>query len=285
MSNRVEIVLTLLVALLTARTNSQYYRESYISSNFQGSPFARSNSYNAREAYVPSNFQGSTTARINSQDTRKTSGFEDDIRATCWKKTGSHESFNEIQSILESVPGCVEEKMDVERFPNDTKSLSMATRKKFFAKYCPQLQDSIVCFTPVIDKFRTCLEKNETQLLDIVVNVVPDAIRLICRNDGEIFFMNNRSFFPCFESMGDYANECLGRISKSTDAMDLSKYGAKQCGEIAEMRECLGTKLNECNAPRMLDVIDLFYRPVMKSTPCKRYIDFEVYESNEITFF
>ncbi|XP_058818470.1 27 kDa hemolymph protein-like [Topomyia yanbarensis] len=221
----------------------------------------------------------------SSEESGETNEALNEIRAACQKNTGSNETFDQILSDIGLVPLCAVEKLDVDGFTTDLDSLSNATRKQFFAKYCPQLEDSISCLNPALNKFRSCLEQEDTEIIDILFNLLPEAVRFICRNDGEIFFMNDRNFYQCFDKAGDYASECIDKISNSTEAMDLSHYGAKQCGELADVRECFQSKLDECQAPRLIDVFDLFYRPLMKSSPCKRFIVFDempVIESNDI---
>ncbi|XP_058448044.1 27 kDa hemolymph glycoprotein-like [Malaya genurostris] len=253
MSSRTQIVLTLLIALVTAS-------------------IAR---------LIP------PTEKENSSSEESTELNEvlDEIRTACEKNSGSNKAFDELIAEASSVPFCFMEKFDVEGFSTDVDSVSNATRKEFFTKYCPQLHDSLTCFNPTIDKFRACMDKDDSEGLDVFVNLLPEAIDLICRDDGEIFFVDDQNIIQCIEKVGNYSTECLQKVSNATDTMSLSNYGAKQCGELSDMRQCFEERFTECKAPRLLDVFDLFYRAVVKSSACKNFIalnDIAPNEGNEV---
>lgn len=55
-------------------------------------------------------------------------------------------------------------------------------------RYCSQIRSALVCLDPPKEEFRKCLDANDAVILDGVVNAMPEAIDLICRNNGEILY-------------------------------------------------------------------------------------------------
>lgn len=169
-------------------------------------------------------------------------------------------------------------------------------------RYCSQIRSALVCLDPPKEEFRKCLDANDAVILDGVVNAMPEAIDLICRNNGEILYSkfadettpiyldwlyptplpeDNANYHVCMSKYSSYAAECAGMVSNETDFMEISKFGPSQCDELTNVRNCMGGKFDECNGPQVMEVFDIFWRALIKGTPCKEVS--MMWDGNDLT--
>lgn len=220
-----------------------------------------------------------STARVidnngdsSSEESGEMAELLSEVESSCRKMTGSNETYEKLVASSYMIPICVMSKLDLESFSNDLDNLDESTRAEFFPKYCPQLHDSLSCLEPATAEIRKCLDPEEIEVLDIIVNILPEGLNLACKDNGQIFFMDDVNFDECGNKFVNHVEKCADKISNATEAMDLSNYGQKQCDELAQVRECFEQQLVECKAPRLMDIFDLFYRPMVKASPCKNFI-------------
>uniref|UniRef100_A0A8D8BAM9 (northern house mosquito) hypothetical protein n=1 Tax=Culex pipiens TaxID=7175 RepID=A0A8D8BAM9_CULPI len=217
-----------------------------------------------------------STARVienteskSSEESGELTEFLGEVESSCRKMTGSNETYEMMVLHAALVPLCIISKLDIESFSTDLDNLDETNRTEFFPKYCPQLHDSLSCLEPVTAELRKCLDPEEVEVLDVIVNMLPEGLNLACKDNGQIFFMDDSS--KCLDKFAGYVKKCAAKVSKTTEAVDLSNYGPKQCNELAEVRECFEQKTAGCKGPRLTDIFDLFYRPILKATPCKSH--------------
>ncbi|XP_065083983.1 uncharacterized protein LOC135706310 [Ochlerotatus camptorhynchus] len=208
------------------------------------------------------------------------------LERQCLLRTGSTETFEQLMSGFSFVPICFAGHLDLDGLSDDLEVLNDTNRVQFFDKYCPQVNESLQCVNPMLELLRKCWDGEELAFLDIMINLLPEALNLICKGHGEIFFrLDGPEYEKCLDKFDDYAIECAGKMSNTTEAMYLSKFGEIQCGELRDFRGCISDKLDSCKAQGVIDLVDLFYRPVVKASPCKKFINLEEHkavETNEI---
>ncbi|XP_055608425.1 27 kDa hemolymph glycoprotein-like [Uranotaenia lowii] len=199
-----------------------------------------------------------------------------ELQSMCLNKTGSNETMTMIIAQVGMLPFCMNFQVDLEALSKDVDTLTadLAVRKPFFEKYCPQVQSALGCLDPVVHELRKCMDPEEAELVDILINMIPEGLNLICKNDGAILF-SEEGFSKCEDKAMEYIGECLELISNTTEALDISDYDKKECDDLAATRGCLATKLNECEGSSWMDIIDLFYKPIIKASPCKKFIILE----------
>uniref|UniRef100_A0A8D8BSK7 27 kDa hemolymph glycoprotein n=1 Tax=Culex pipiens TaxID=7175 RepID=A0A8D8BSK7_CULPI len=146
---------------------------------------------------------------------------------------------------------------------------------EFGFRYCPQVKNSMRCITQVTDMVRKCVEPERIALYDTFVSTIPQAVDLICKNDGELIFVDGPNFKECSKKLPRYLDDCSSNIASFADTMDLAAYGEYQCTELDKVRQCYKKELADCRVPRMIELFDLFYRPVVKASPCKDFIKLE----------
>uniref|UniRef100_A0A182SFY5 DUF19 domain-containing protein n=1 Tax=Anopheles maculatus TaxID=74869 RepID=A0A182SFY5_9DIPT len=107
--------------------------------------------------------------------------------------------------------------------------------------------------------------------------MLPDAVELICKNDGEIFFkLDEPKYSECFYKMPDFYVECVSIINATdTDDWDISHLSRDQCGQLTGFRECVKSKVDICKAPDLISVYDLFHNTLFRMTPCRNYEEIE----------
>lgn len=84
--------------------------------------------------------------------------------------------------------------------------------------------------------------------------------------------MDEANYDVCIQNISNYTEECAVLISSSTKNMAVSKYSVAQCEEFINAQNCMQTRFKECNGPRLINVMDVYYRALMKDTPCSNVI-------------
>lgn len=209
------------------------------------------------------------TSTSSSEESTDLKEYFVQIQTMCYEKTNSSEAFDALLASMYGVPDCIQGMVDLPSFMQDFGDLSASTRNEMFPKYCSQIRSALVCLDPPKEEFRKCLDANDAVILDGVVNAMPEAIDLICRNNGEILYKDNANYHVCMSKYSSYAAECAGMVSNETDFMEISKFGPSQCDELTNVRNCMGGKFDECNGPQVMEVFDIFWRALIKGTPCK----------------
>ncbi|XP_062552756.1 uncharacterized protein LOC134217924 [Armigeres subalbatus] len=229
---------------------------------------------------------GSPLPFDSSSQSQESGEFIESLERQCLLRTGSADTFEQLVVGFAFVPICIAGHLDFDGLNSDLGGLDETNRVQFFDTYCPQVNQSLQCINPVLGQLRKCFEGEELGVLDILINMLPEAVNLICKDHGEIFFrLEGPEYEKCMQNFEGYAVECSGKISNATEALDLSKFGEEHCRELSDFRTCIADKLEICKAPGIIDLFDLFYKPVVKSTSCVKYINLDernAVETNEI---
>lgn len=238
---------------------------------------------------------GDQENKENTENTENKEGEDEDdndiaefikgVEVQCLNKTGSNHTFEMIALNAAMLPLCVMSNLDLEAFPADLENLNETTRHQFFPTYCPQVRETLSCLDPITTELRKCLDPEEIEVMEIVIQMIPEGLDLVCKNDGQIFFMEGTNFEECIDKFPQYVDKCADKMSNATDVMDLSNYGPQECDELHQVRDCFSEQLVDCKATQLMDIFDLFYRPMVKASPCKNFIKLDVLppiESNKV---
>lgn len=208
------------------------------------------------------------------------------LEKQCLNRTGSTEAFEQLVVGFAFAPMCLAGHLDIEGLTTGIDQLDETNRVQFFDTYCPQVNESLQCITPMFELLRKCFDGEELAVMDIIFNIVPDALNLICKDHGDFFFkLDGPEVDNCVEKIDDFTIECSANISNATDAMNLSEFGEEQCLDVKQFRDCIADKFETCKAPGFVDLVDLFYKPVVKATKCAKYINLEernAIETNQV---
>ncbi|XP_062705379.1 uncharacterized protein LOC134287509 isoform X1 [Aedes albopictus] len=198
------------------------------------------------------------------------------LEKQCLQRTGSSETFEKLVAGYTFAPMCFAGYLDLDGLDSGFDELDDSNRVQYFDTYCPQLNQSLQCVNPMFDLLRKCWDGEELAFWDIMFNMVPEALNLICKDHGEILFRLGRPDYDmCKTRFEDYAVECTDKISNYTETMKLSKLNEDQCYELREFRNCAAEKLNICKGSGIIELADVFYKPLMKASSCAKYIDSE----------
>ncbi|XP_055608435.1 27 kDa hemolymph protein-like [Uranotaenia lowii] len=189
----------------------------------------------------------------------------------CLKKTGGNDTFLTVLQNLKFAIPCYETEINIKKldreFPNFRSVISV--REEWFSKQCPLFLNAVRCLDPVKSEARKCLDSKEQELLDALTNAITEGIKLVCKNNGEIFFSSDGGLGSCTEKVFFHFHDCSERITDPSAFSHISTFNQNQCDELTEVRSCFAAKLEECKEPRWLEVFDLLYNPLIKASPCK----------------
>lgn len=180
------------------------------------------------------------------------SGELSHIEAACLEKTGSHQAFEALEVTFAAVPDCFFKQTSRDEFINDLNRLkaNASTRHEFFPKYCPEIRKILPCFEPPMNALSKCVDDDEAQTLHGTYKAMPEALDLLCENDGEVLFKEDGSLDIC---IGGTTSD-----SKSSNVTAVSQSG--ECGTLSQSQDCLQSKLvDECSGPSLLDVMDFWH--------------------------
>lgn len=216
--------------------------------------------------------RSSSSSSSSEEDSKDLTSYVKQVQKMCFEKTNSNDAFQAVMVAVYGVPQCIQGMVDVSTFVDNMRNLNASTRHELFPKYCPQVRSALVCLNTPKEELRKCLDANDAVILDGMVNAMPDAVDLICKDDGEILYQDNANYNVCMRKYSDYAMECARLVSSETDLMEVSNFGQAQCDELANVRNCMEGKFNECNGPRVMEVFDVFWRALIQVTPCKNFV-------------
>lgn len=226
--------------------------------------------------YGASSVDGLPSSIDSSSSEETTMELIGSLERQCLERTGSPETFEKLVAGFTFAPMCFAGHLDLDGLISGFDGLDDSNRVQYFDTYCPQLNQSLQCVNPLFDLLRKCWDGEELAVWDTMFNIVPEALNLICKDHGEIFFrLDSPEYEKCVASFEDYAVECSGKISNSTETMYLSRLNKEQCYELREFRNCVAEKLNICKASAIIELTDVFYRPLIKASSCVKYIDLE----------
>uniref|UniRef100_A0A182LXL6 Uncharacterized protein n=1 Tax=Anopheles culicifacies TaxID=139723 RepID=A0A182LXL6_9DIPT len=192
-----------------------------------------------------------------------------ELQELCRNNSGSDAAFENLKQSGQNAMMCAVTAIDLEALMTDVDALSNETRTTFFPRYCPQMRTAYSCLNKLVDDFRPCLEEDDYTIVSAIAGILPDAVELICKNDGEIMYkFHEPKYTECLDKVSDSFDECLVFFN-NTDDWDISHLTRDQCGQLTGFRQCLQNKLNICKAPDLIEVFDLFYNTLFRMTPCR----------------
>lgn len=225
-------------------------------------------------------------ADSSSEESAETGEFLRELQEMCRNNSGSDAAFEQLAASAQNAMMCAFSSIDLEAFAADVDALTNETRTTFFPRYCPQMRTAYSCLDKLMVDFRPCMEEDDYTIVQAISGIVPDAVDLICKNDGELLFkLEEPKYTECLEKVSDNFEECLVFFN-NTDDWDISHMTRDQCSQLTGFRQCLQDKLNVCKAPDLIDVFDLFYNTLFRMTPCRNYVEIQKVievDNNELT--
>ncbi|XP_058125885.1 uncharacterized protein LOC131267127 isoform X1 [Anopheles coustani] len=168
---------------------------------------------------------------------------------------------------------CAENSVDLEKFMSDIDTLSNETRTAFFSQYCPQLERTALCMHDVVEATRPFLEEDLFIIVKALADNYPDAVDMICKNDGEMIFnLAEPTTKKCVETLWDDVMEHMEPFADEVENWDISHLTQFQCEALSELRQYIEGKLNVCQAADLMSVYDLFYNTLFSVTTCRNYV-------------
>ncbi|XP_058125890.1 27 kDa hemolymph protein-like [Anopheles ziemanni] len=209
----------------------------------------------------------------SSEESAETREFMEEIRTMCRNNSGSDEAYVALMEAFQSAMMCAMTSIDLDSFMSDAYTLSNETRSTFFPKYCPQLKRAGTCLDDLLKAARPCLEEDDFTIVKALTGIFPDAVDLICKNDGEIIFkLDEPKYQECVDKLSDNVMECVVPFAAESEDWDISHLTQTQCGTLSGLRQCIEGKLNVCKAPDLISVYDLFHNMLFRMTPCRNYV-------------
>ncbi|KFB50698.1 AGAP006275-PA-like protein [Anopheles sinensis] len=199
--------------------------------------------------------------------------FMTGIQKLCQNNSDSEDAFPTLMNSFQGTMMCAMMNVDMQSFMMDFNVLSNETRATFFPRYCPQLKRAGSCLDGPLNAAKPCLQEYDFTLLKAMVGIYPDAVDLICKNDGEIVFkLKEPKYKECIDKLSENVMECAVPFVIQAQHWEMSQLTRTQCGTITDLRQCLARKLTVCEAPDLINVYDLFHNTLFSVTPCRNYV-------------
>uniref|UniRef100_A0A2M4AC54 Putative conserved secreted protein n=1 Tax=Anopheles triannulatus TaxID=58253 RepID=A0A2M4AC54_9DIPT len=204
-----------------------------------------------------------------SNESNEVDEFLTEMREMCKNNTGSDEAFPNFMQSVEQGMMCAMS-FDVDNFVTDLEKLTNATRTTFFSNYCPKLRTVSSCKDGILTGMKPCLEADDFKIVEALAGIIPDAVELICKNDGSIIFqMEDETRLECIGSKVDELTVCATSVASTwNDDSDISELTPDQCSGLINFRQCIKEKLDSCQMSEVLGIYDLFHNALFRMTPC-----------------
>uniref|UniRef100_A0A2M3Z5T2 Secreted protein n=1 Tax=Anopheles braziliensis TaxID=58242 RepID=A0A2M3Z5T2_9DIPT len=206
----------------------------------------------------------------DSNESNEVDEFLTEMREMCKNNTGSDEAFPNFMQSVEQAMMCAA-RFDVDNFMSDLDKLTNATRKAFFSNYCPKLRTVASCKDGILAGMKPCLESDDYNIVDALATIIPEAVELICKNDGSIIFqMEDETRLECIGTKVDELTVCATSVASSwNDDSDISELTPDQCSALINFRQCVKGNLDDCQMSEVLGIYDLFHNALFRLTPCQ----------------
>ncbi|XP_065092555.1 27 kDa glycoprotein-like [Ochlerotatus camptorhynchus] len=200
----------------------------------------------------------------------------------CIAMAGSDEGYQQMLGSIQMARTCVLNQLDVQQLQIDAMQLAQGSRKPFFDKYCPKFNESVSCFDDTFEGIAKCSGDDVDKVKALLKSMTHGLLDLACQNDGQLFFDARKpGFKDCMIQLKEHgAQEC--KLSNSTTETLISRYGEHQCRELDDTKECLKRKIDECDAPRIFDIVQVVFNAISKANDCKQYTTLGEIPSNNI---
>ncbi|XP_058178470.1 27 kDa hemolymph protein-like [Anopheles ziemanni] len=214
-----------------------------------------------------------TESRETKEESTGRHTFVGVVREVCRANNGSDEAYIALTEAVGTAIVCVMTSVDVKNFISDVDTISNETRGTFFPKYCPQLKKAGSCLDDLLKATGPCLEEDDFKATLAVAGIYPDAVDLICKNDGEVIFkLAEPKTKECVGKLRDNVMDCTIPFAVKSDDWDISHLLPTQVGAFSELRQCIEDRLNECEAPDLISVYGLFHNTLFRLHSCNDYM-------------
>ncbi|ETN61235.1 hypothetical protein AND_007111 [Anopheles darlingi] len=165
-------------------------------------------------------------------------------------------------------------RIEFEELWSDLQLITNETRKSFFEEYCPQLRMFNICLSAIVDNLKPCYKEIEYNVPRELASVVPAAVELLCKDDGEIFF-RAIDYGHRMECLRDWDAKVKGCFTIFEEMQPVYSFllTQEQCSMFTSFRQCLNEK-NEraeegCQISPVATIYDLFYNALFRSGGCR----------------
>ncbi|XP_058061248.1 27 kDa hemolymph glycoprotein-like [Anopheles bellator] len=209
----------------------------------------------------------------SSEESEETKEALREMQELCRNNSGSDQAYTNVVEEVTKTMVCFA-KFDFETFFEDFDQLSNETRTTFFDNYCPKLRSAVACKNGLITAVRPCLDEDDFGIVEGLVGIIPDAVELLCKNNGEIVFkLEDEDVLECAIKSMDQFMECGNAVMNMAESWELSHLTQEQCGVVTDLRKCFKEKLAVCKAPDLISIYDLFHNALIRMTPCRNYVE------------
>uniref|UniRef100_A0A2M4BYK4 Putative secreted protein n=1 Tax=Anopheles marajoara TaxID=58244 RepID=A0A2M4BYK4_9DIPT len=206
-----------------------------------------------------------------SNESNEVDEFLTEMREMCKNNTGSDDAFPAFMQSVQQGMMCAAG-FDADNFMVDLDKLTNATRSAFFSNYCPKLRTVASCKDGVLAGMKPCLESDDYNIVEALAGIIPDAVELICKNDGSIIFqMEDETRLECIATKVDELTACATSVASTwNDDSDISELTPDQCSALINFRQCIKQNLDTCQMSEILGIYDLFHNALFRMTPCQK---------------
>ncbi|XP_058125891.1 uncharacterized protein LOC131267130 [Anopheles coustani] len=191
--------------------------------------------------------------------------------------SGLDEAYVALTEAMQTAWMCANTSVDLENIMSDVNTLSNETRSGFFSQYCPQLERAGLCLDDLLNAARSYFKEDVFIIVKALAGNYPDAVDLICKNDGEIIFkLSEPTTKQCFGKLWDEMMEyALVTFFFATYTLDMSHLTESECETLYQLRQYIEGELNVCKALDVMSVYDLFHNTLFSVTTCRNYVPTE----------
>ncbi|XP_019933293.3 uncharacterized protein LOC109623244 [Aedes albopictus] len=186
------------------------------------------------------------------------------FRERCVNVSGSDEGFYQLFSSVEPAKACLFEhvgEFQQEPLPpiDDYES-----RKEFFDRICPKVNESVSCFEDVIEGAAKCTTEAHDKLTPVINDILHGLVNLICQDSGQLYYdINSAEFGECYSQV--QANLIGCRPSEATGTISSIPNTVEQCRFVVESRDCIK---GICSSSTLDQIVNEISRKLLSATKC-----------------
>uniref|UniRef100_A0A182Q0X9 Secreted protein n=1 Tax=Anopheles farauti TaxID=69004 RepID=A0A182Q0X9_9DIPT len=128
------------------------------------------------------------TADSTENSSEELNGMFKEVEEMCRNNNATDDAYKHVLASFGQTIFCGASTINLNQLVLDAQTLNNETRKTFFPRYCPQLRNGYSCIQSLVEDFEPCLDEDDFTIVRALVDIVPDALKLFCKNDGEVLF-------------------------------------------------------------------------------------------------
>ncbi|XP_031635151.1 27 kDa hemolymph glycoprotein-like [Contarinia nasturtii] len=212
--------------------------------------------------------------------------FKNVTKEKCLKVSGNIAAYDAIERSVGELKNCMSGLIDFSLLHKEIEDAKPTGElDTVFNKYCRKRDIAIGCLENFTTTLNPCLEPDEINTKETIVNIFKGILKFVCYKDGDQIALFIAEKGPeCFEKSKDALLSCKdslvnsympsGTATSGSNQLNIPTeipqfvIGEKQCQAMDTLQTCAVAALEKCEESTPANLVDALFKFIRKETPC-----------------